>query len=333
MMNRIIVTGGSGFIGTHLIADLLGKKCVVINLDICAPKEKSLNALWKSCNILDDIKLKQIFEEFQPTHVVHLAARTTTDGKSLDDYPDNTTGTKNILDAIQETSGIQRVVITSSQHVRKPGSGLPNSDTDYNSHGFYGKSKVLTEELTRKANLPCEWVIIRPTTIWGPYHFLLAQGLWNVLQKGLYVHPLNDPVLRSYGYVKNTVWQIEKILSAPQELVHKKTFYIGDPVIKQIEWVNAFSIALRGQKALQIPKQAIFILALIGDMLNKLGIKFPINSTRFFNLTTDNPVPLEPIHTLFGIPPFSLEEGIQETIEWLKANNEQKLQESKNSPA
>lgn len=321
-MIKIIITGGSGFIGTHLAELFQASGISFLNLDITAPKITEHTVFWRNCDILDSAHLAAVFREYQPTHVVHLAARATTDGKSLDDYPDNTIGTKNVLGAIQETPGIQRVIITSSQHVRKPGSGLPKNDSEYNPHGFYGESKVITEELTRKANLACEWVIIRPTTIWGPYHPFLPSGLWRLMSKRLYFHPENDPVVRSYGYVKNTAWLIAKLMNAPASQVNQKTFYIGDEPIHQTQWVDAFSLALAGRPAIKIPKAAIYLLARIGDLLSLFGISFPMNSDRFFNLTTTNPVPIDPIIKQFGQQPFTLQQGIKETVNWLNESRQ-----------
>lgn len=314
---KILVTGSSGFIGTHLAELFQASGINFLNLDIATPKKTSQTAFWRNCNILDAINLAAVFREYQPSHVVHLAARATTEGKTLDDYPENTIGTKNVLEAIQETPGIQRVIITSSQHVRKPGSGIPQQDSDYVPHGPYGESKVITEQLTRSAKLSCEWVIIRPTTIWGPYHPFLPSGLWRLMRKGLYFHPKNDPVIRSYGYVKNTAWLILKLLEAPTALVNQHTFYTGDQPIKQIQWIDSFSSALAGHPAIKIPKNTIHLLARVGDFLNQFGISFPMNSDRFFNLTTTNPVPIDAAINQLGQQPYTLEQGITETVAWL----------------
>ena len=317
MKMRILLTGGSGFIGAHLIDKISTKDAEILNIDIILPKKMEHSKYWKNCNILDTIKLQKIFSDFQPSYVIHLAAKASTGGKNLDDYRDNTDGTKNVVEAAAGTPSVKRIIVTSSQHVRKPGSNLPKSDTDYNPHGFYGESKVITEELTRHANLPCEWVIIRPTTIWGPYHPFLPSGLWRLMSKGMYFHPKNDPVVRSYGYVKNTAWIIKKLLEAPSELVDKRTFYVGDEPIKQEEWIDAFSMALAGRPALKVPKQYINVLSKIGDLLGLVKLPFPMNSSRFFNLTTTNPIPINPIIKQFGKPPYTLQESIQETAEWL----------------
>jgi len=323
---KILITGGSGFIGTHFINSIQNKNIEVINVDIALPKNRQHELFWSNCNILDLDKLTKIFSQFQPTHVLHLAARATTVGKSLDDFVDNTVGTENVLIAIKGTPCVSHAVIASTQHVRKPGSGLAINDIDFAPHGIYGESKVITEKLTRQANLNCTWTIIRPTTVWGPLHPYLPNGLWRYMKKGWYFHPKNDPVIRGYGYVKNVVWQIEQILNAPADLVNGKVFYIGEETIKQIEWINAFSNALANRDVRTIPKEWIHLLAYIGDILKSMGLHFPMDGDRYFNLTTTNPVPMGPIIEAFGRPPYSIEKGIQETVDWLNSQTDQSLQ-------
>lgn len=315
---KILCTGGSGFIGTHLIDSLLAEEIECINIDIAKPKKQTHNAYWRECNILDFDRLKKTFREFQPSHIVHLAARATMEGKSLEDFRDNTIGTANVLEAIKKNPSISRVVITSTQHVRKPGSGLPQHDEDFDPHGLYGESKVITERLTRDAGLSCVWTIIRPTTVWGPWHPFLSDGLWTIMKRGIYFHSKDDPVIRSYGYVKNVVWQIEKILKAPSELVDHEVLYVADSQTLQINWINAFSMALTKRNVTYVPKEWIRLLARIGDGLGAVGIKFPMNSPRYFNLTTSQPVPIDCVIKKFGAPPYSLEDGITETVSWLK---------------
>ena len=118
---------------------------------------------------------------------------------------------------------VERVIITSSQFVCAPGR-LPENDTDYFPETVYGQSKVVTEKLTREANLPCCWTIIRPTNIWGPWHMRYRREFWRVVERGLYVHPGREPVIRCYGYVKNVAHQIRKIFKPMSILSAAKLF-------------------------------------------------------------------------------------------------------------
>jgi nucleoside-diphosphate-sugar epimerase len=318
---KLLITGGSGFIGMHLVDSFIFRGLDFINIDKQKPQKDDQVKKWIECNILEFEKLDEIIKNYQPTHVIHLAANTSVDGATLLDYKDNIEGTKNLIEILKKTTSVKRIIITSSQHVRKPGSGVSNDDEDYVPHGIYGKSKMLTEIITKQANLSCDWIIIRPTTIWGPYHQHLPNGLWKIIKKGFYIHPYNDKVIRSYGYVKNIVWQIEMLLFSSTDLVLKRVYYVGDRNIKQIDWINAFSLALTKKKVRFVPIYCIKLLGLLGDILSLTGIKFPMTSERFFNLTTSNPVPIEPIFTIFGDPPYSLAEGVTETINWMNQQN------------
>jgi len=314
---RILITGGSGFIGTHLIDSLSEKKHPIINLDIKAPIIGSQREFWHKCDIRNFLAMKNAFSSFQPTHIIHLAAESCVDGETVADYSTNTVGTKLLLKAVSEYDSVSKVIITSSQHVREPGAGPPAHDEDFIPFKAYGESKVITEKLTREAGLNCYWTIIRPSTIWGPFHEGLTTGLWRVMKKGMYFHPGKDRVIRSYGYVKNTVFQIESILSAKPGVVNEKVLYVGDPCINQYEWVNQFSRNLTGRDVREVPQPLLCWLSLFGDGLRHINIKFPLYTERFKNMTTNNPVPVDETIKLLGPVPYSLQDGVKETVQWI----------------
>lgn len=310
------MTGGSGFIGRHLIAHLQKQGYSVTNYDIAPPPEPSQASCWREGSILDAAALRQCMEEVRPAHVIHLAAYAVMEGRTLDDFQANTGGTANVLAAVRAVGGVERLVVTSTQHVRIPGSGPPTSDEDYVPYMLYGESKVITEKLTRAAGLPGHWTLIRPTAVWGPHHPLLVTGLWRLIHRRLYVHPANDPVIRAYGYVGNVVWQIERILSLPAETTHGRTLYVGDDNVRQVDWINGFSRALTGRDVRTVPLWTLRILAKFGDLMRACGLRFPLYRSRLYNLITSNPVPMQPALDILGAGPVSMEEGIRETADW-----------------
>src|SRR5271155_3212441 len=102
---RMLVTGGSGFIGTHFI-ELVRKRdplALICNVDVASPKMPEHQGFWLEANILEPTRLSQIFAEFNPSHVVHMAARTDTYGITLDDYNVNVGGSGNVIEAIRQT--------------------------------------------------------------------------------------------------------------------------------------------------------------------------------------------------------------------------------------
>jgi nucleoside-diphosphate-sugar epimerase len=321
---KILITGGSGFIGTHAVDVFTQEGWRILNYSAHPPLKSEQAPFWRKGDILDSAALGCAFHDFQPDLVLHLAARAECDESTTleEGYRANIEGTRNVLDAIRATPSIGRVIITSSQFVCAPGR-LPKSDTDYFPETVYGKSKVISEQLTHEANLPCCWTIIRPTNIWGPWHMRYRREFWSILQRGVYLHPGHEPVIRCYGYVKNVVHQIQRIFQADIDLVCSKTFYLGDRPINLYDWTNGFSRALTGHDVRIVPRSWLRVLALLGDIPTRLtGKPFLINSSRFRSMTTDYDTPMEPTFELLGENPYTLEDGIRETADWLRSYQE-----------
>jgi hypothetical protein len=118
--------------------------------------------------------------------------------------------------------------------------------------------------------------------------------------------------------VKNIVYHMMKILEAPPSLVDGKLYYLGDPPIPLIDWANGFSLAITGKPVRVIPRQLLALLAASGSVLAAAGIRFPITRSRYRSMTEDYFSPVETTIRDFGSPPYSLEQGIQETVAWLR---------------
>jgi nucleoside-diphosphate-sugar epimerase len=314
----LLITGGSGFLGRHLIEHLGRSPAAILNLDTAQPEETGQRPYWTACSLLDEPALRAAIAEFQPTHVVHLAGEITMSGRSVADYPTNVQGVRNLMGVLRSLPSVERVIVTSTQHVRRPGSAPPASDVDFLPYKPYGESKVLTEEITRASDLACTWCIIRPTTVWGLHNPALEEGVWRLIYRRLYFHPSRDPVIRGYGYVGNVAWQIEQLLRVDPAAISGKVFYVGDRNARQADWIDGFARGLTGKKAKTLPLPVIRLLSLIGDVLGSVGIRFPIHASRLRNLTTSNPVPMEPIFEILGEPPSTVEDAIKVTTEGLK---------------
>jgi len=276
---------------------------------------------WKCCDIMDPVALQRAFAEYRPTHVIHMAGRTecVEHVDVHEAYDANITGTKNVLEAIKGTGSVDRAVITSSQYVCGP-EHYPAHDADYGPHTVYGQSKVLTEKLTREAEMSCPWTLVRPVNIWGPWHMRYRREAWAVIRRGLYFHPGGKPVMRTYGYVGNVIWQIEQVLAAEHGLVDGKVFYVGDEAIDIYDWASAFSEAIHGSVARKIPRPLLRSIALVGDAVTAVtGRGFPLTSSRYRSMTQDYVTPIGETFETFGPPPFSLEQGVDETVKWLRA--------------
>jgi nucleoside-diphosphate-sugar epimerase len=319
---RLLVTGGSGFIGTNLMEHFIRKGATVLNLDWNPPLDPAQAAWWREGDLMDTARLEAVLGEFKPTHVVHLAARTDTDEpKDVDAYRQNHQGTRILLDALKRTPGIEHIIVTSTQFVCEAGY-QPSHDLDFKPFTVYGESKRLTEIAVREANLACSWTIIRPTTIWGPWSLRYRDVLFRVMRKGLYFHPGRQRVLRSYGYVGNVVWQVDRMLAAPREVVDGKVLYVGDPPFDLKEWVEIVSEELTGKRVRYIPTWAVRSIARIGDALKMLHVPFPITSGRYRSMTTDYVTPMDRTIEALGEAPFSVREGVRAMVKWYDDGSE-----------
>jgi len=318
-MAKILITGGSGFIGTNLI-EYLSDNHDVRNLDWNPPLNIEHEQYWKECDIMDVSKLESAFSEFKPDWVIHMAARTDTDiyelTGDLDQYIQNTQGTRNVIEC-SVSNAVSRLVITSSMFVCKPGY-MPKDEFDFSPFTLYGLSKQVTEEITHQIDPPGIWTIIRPQTIWGPWSLRYAQTMFPVMEKGLYLHPDLYNVRRAYGFVGNLVWQVDRILSSPAASVHKRVFYVGDKAVDLREWVSGVSQTLVSRPVRFVPPGIIRALAKFGDGVTALGMRFPITSTRYNSMSEDYLTPVQDTYNVLGAPPYDMRTGIDLFIYWYK---------------
>jgi nucleoside-diphosphate-sugar epimerase len=319
---RILVTGGSGFIGTNLVEYYLSKGEEVINFDIVPPKNARHKPYWRQVDILNLEALRLEIANFSPSHIINLAAQTGTSdkGRKLEHYATNFRGLRNLLEIGRDTPSVERLISTSSLLVCKTGY-QPQSEVDYCPNTLYGQSKVLGEKLLRETeDLPYSWVIVRPTGIWGPWFDIPYRNLFNLIQKGLYVHPGNNNVNQSLGFVGNTVCQLDRLLQAPRGEAHGKTFYLADyPPINMRAWVDLIQQAFRAPKIREVPVWALKMAARAGDVMKLLGWDVPpLSSSRLKNMLTSFVFDLDPIVT--DNLPYDLEEAVQVTVNWMLEN-------------
>jgi GlcNAc-P-P-Und epimerase len=320
----MLITGGSGFIGTNLILQALENNFKVLNLDISRPSNDDHLEYWAKVDILDYENVISAFKDFLPEYVIHLAARIDSDERAnlYDDYKVNIIGTENIINAIKATPRVRRVIITSTQFVYRNGNALPKDDLDFKPHTIYGRSKVLTEKITRESNLKCVWTIVRPTTIWGPGDLVYRSQFYKVLKNKLYFHPGHNICRRSYEFVENVAYYMLKILSVDPTKIDNKVFYLGGKPINVIDWVNEFHNQLYNRDSYVMPGIILSLLSKVGDLINVFSNKrFFIDTQRYNSMTESYPVPINQTYGILGEPPITLKEGVEKTIFSLKKNN------------
>ena len=318
---RILVTGGSGFIGKNYVDHALAKGCEVLNIDIKPPIKKTHQSYYTECDIMDYDRLKRIINDFKPNYVVHLAAKTGAHSiTDLQEFKPNMDGVKNIINACISTDSVEHVIFTSSLLVCKMGY-IPKHDTDYMPSTAYGKSKVEGEKIVRGwANLPFKWTIIRPISVWGPWMIEPYIDFFKAVYRGWYMHIGHGHYKRSMGYVENIAHEIHSILLAPEEKVNGKTFYVGDPEPTDLyDFAEKVRRQMGVRKIMKMPYMVAKGLAMCGDALKALGwVNAPLTTFRLNNILTEYVFDLSPIMGISASLPFTIKEGITRSIEWMR---------------
>lgn len=314
MKEKILITGGSGFIGTNLINVLTENNFDIVNLDINSPAKNEHLKFWVKCDIMDYLDLELKISSTNPKYIVHLAAKTDTLSQSLDDYAVNIKGTDNLIKISNKINSISKIIITSTQYVYK-NKILPKGFDDYIPHTAYGMSKVNTEEITRKH---CEknFVIVRPTNIWGPYSLNYANGLFKMIEKGFFAIPSKANASKSFGYVENICHQFYKIIL--DESNSGEVFYVGEKQINSNEWSQKINLSLTGKLPMKIPNWILYGAALFGELFIKVNIPFPLYLTRYRNMTEDYNVPIDKTIERYGVEYTDLQKNIDKTISWYR---------------
>ena len=329
-MNKIkfCITGGSGFIGTTAMNWALSKY-ETINFDIRPPKILEHQDHWKFIDIRDAHSFTEALIEFQPTHILHLAAVTGMDIHDMSFFDANTKGVANLIRATQKLSSLQRILFTSSLLVC-PNGYVPSSDTEYDPPNLYGESKVIGEKLVRDSKMPCSWIIVRPTSIWGPWFEHSYSTFFKVIDRGWYVQPGQQPIIKPLSFVGNTVHMMEHLLLHPDGQVDGQTYYLGDyPEHSIQEWADMIRNQIgRSGKTPVFPISVLYLMGILGDTLKKLGWPDPpITTFRLKNMLTGAHYPIEKTKTTVGQLPFSMEDGVHKTLEWMREQNPIKLRE------
>ena len=204
----IIITGGAGFIGSHVVRLFVTKypQYKIVNLDALtyAGNLENLrdidqlpNYQFEKANILDTDELERIFQQYQPTGVIHLAAESHVDRSilsPLDFVYTNVIGTVNLLNAAKKwwkannIEGRFHHVSTDEVFGALGDTGFFTENTAYDPHSPYSASKAASDHFVRSYHDTYELpvVITNCSNNYGPYHFpekLIPLFINNIIQK------------------------------------------------------------------------------------------------------------------------------------------------------
>lgn len=265
-MKKVVVTGGAGFIGSHLVERLLQEECLVTVLDNFSTGRKSNLAHLGSPSHLelherDTSEFREIFPFFKGVdwvfHLAALADIVPSIEKPLDYYRSNVTGTVAVLEASRQ-SGVKRFVYAASSSCYGIARVYPTPETaEIQPEYPYALTKVLGEQCAfhwgRVYKFPV--VSLRPFNVYGPrarttgtYGAVFGVFLAQKLHGKPFTVVGDGTQTRDFVYVTDVV---EAFLSAAKSEVRNEAFNIGSG--KPIG-INRITELLGGERVF-IPKR------------------------------------------------------------------------------
>ena len=199
-----LIFGGSGFIGTHLRADLKSQGFQVIVADLISCRDPDVQYI--KCDVREEINLTL---EDTPQLVYNLAAVHRTPGHEENEYYEtNVGGAINITNWCRKME-ISKIIFTSSISVYGTGSERKSESSKLMPDNSYGKSKMLAEKIFKiwqsEAAEVRRLIICRPAVIFGKGENGNFTRLADALRRGYFFFPGGPHTVKACGYVKDLV--------------------------------------------------------------------------------------------------------------------------------
>lgn len=329
-MQKIVITGGAGFIGSHVVRLFVKKypNCKIINLDKLTYAgnlanlkdiEHLPNYHFIKGDIVDTEFINNLFDEEQPDAVIHLAAESHVDRSitsPLDFVMTNVVGTANLLNAARH-SWKGRYDKTRFYHVSTDevyGSlgedGMFTEETSYDPHSPYSASKASSDHFVRAYHdtYGMDTVISNCSNNYGSFHFpekLIPLAINNIKQN----KPV--PVYGKGENIRDWLW-VEDHARAIDVIFHKakagSTYNIGG----HNEWKNIDLIRLLchilDKKLGRAEGESAKLITFVTDRAGH-DLRYAIDSGKLKN-------------DLGWVPSITFEEGLEKTVDWYLANEE-----------
>ena len=312
---NILITGGSGFIGTRLIDDLIDNQQSIKIYD------KNMSKKYPNLTIKKDVRdRKSLIEACEDVDIIYnLAAEHTDNVSPVSLYEDiNVGGAKNVVAAAKEF-GIKKMIFISSVAIYGLNKGESNEHCDPEPFNAYGHSKLNAEKVFinwANENKENSLVILRPSAIFGENNRGNVYNLISQINYGNFIMVGKGDNRKSMGYVGNISAFLVNQASANQG-VHIYN-YADKPDLTSREIIDIVYNELG--RVNNFPSIPIFIGFLGGyffDILSKLtGKTFPISSIRIKKFTSQTTINTDKLLETGFKPPYTLEYGLRKMIQY-----------------
>ncbi|MCK5541367.1 MAG: NAD-dependent epimerase/dehydratase family protein [Desulfobacterales bacterium] len=327
---KVLVTGGGGFLGKAIVKKLIQKHFLVKTFSRNYYSE--LNELGVEQIQGDLLNLNQIINACKGCSLVfHVAAKPGIWGTWDEFFGVNVTGTKNVITACKANS-IQRLIYTSSPSVVFDGKDMEgvNESIPYPEkfEGYYSETKAIAEKIVRKeSSQDLQTIILRPHLIWGPEDNHLVPGIISRAKSLKKIGRIDDLV--DTIYIDNAadahILAAEKLKSDPS-LSGSIYFLSQDNPVSKWEMANEFlkAASLPPIKGRVSAKTAYFAGTIFEFIYKTFNIKNDPPMTRFAakELATSHWFDISKAKNELGyVPNVTTEQGLKKLKEWFENQN------------
>jgi len=313
---KVLVTGGTGSLGSVLVEDLLKKKYEVNVFARTKYESSSQNLHPFTGDITDKETAKEAVKGCEI--IYHLAGLLSYSSPYQELYASNYLGTKNILEAAIE-GGANRFIYCSTVGVIGDIQKMPVDEAHpCNPDNNYSKTKYLAEQLVFENQDKIEVCAIRPAPIYGPKSKLFSELIKNIhLGKLSYIGTGGNKA--HMANVHNVSYALQ--LAALRKSAAGNKFIIADSEIKTAKEIYELLAKLLGiSPKPPIPYWKAYLAALYYEANQKISGKQPKLSRAYLKiLTRDREYSIEKAKRVIDYHPrIGLEEGLKETVDWCK---------------
>lgn len=310
---KILVTGGSGFIGTRLVDLLLAQNHEVVIFD------KVKSDKYPELSTVADVRcVDSLINAAKGMDCIYnLAAEHADNVSPISLYYDvNVQGAVNVIKAAEENS-LKNIIFTSSVAIYGLDRGSPNESIDAQPFNDYGHSKYQAELEFNKwfeADKSRTLTIVRPAVVFGEENRGNVYNLISQIVSGRFMMVGSGDNCKSMGYVGNVACFLSEQINNISG--HKVFNYADKPDLSATEIVSIVKSEMEiTGKSLTLP----YSLGLLGgytfDLLSKVtGKKFPVSSVRIRKFCADTTIDASAAMDSGFKPPYSLEEGLKAMI-------------------
>lgn len=321
---KAFVTGGTGFIGSHLVDTLINLKDYTEVRCLIRNNEKWLKgkSFTRVKGDLDDLAvLKKAVQDVDV--VFHIAGRVKAPSYQELEHA-NVDATENLL-RIAQKEGVRKVIVLSSLAAVGPSQNGPvNEETPMNPVSMYGKSKKQMEEVIHElANGETSITILRPPAVYGPredqiYSFfkMVNKRICPIIGDGQ--HPKISMV-----YVEDVIQGILKAANQKESGVH--TYFVSGPEINTWNEIRGTTTKVLGKKAVPIyikPKFVKKIAGAVEKAASFFGVYPVLNKEKAKEMILEWTCSSDKAQQELGYTPgYTLQEGISRTIHWYQIHH------------